>query len=162
MCNDRAIRTVDGELLVEGKSITPERYLACWRVSIAHPLSPVQFAERFGRIPCAVLGGPLVRLRGRPKSWTSSPFERFDDFEDAYRDRIAYLDGGQRFRIELDLRQTHAARDAFYLESFVQAADAGADTFVSVVLKASSISRPQLAPSAAEQSELFASIPEAA
>lgn len=162
LCGDRAIRTVDGELLVDGKIILPERYLALWRTAIGQPVTPSLFADRYGYEIVAILGGTLANLHGKRKSWSSSPFETFDDFEAVYRDRIEYLDDDQRFRIAFDLKQEHAARDAFYLESFIASSDADKRNASSVVLKP--IDSPHL-PSAmpyAPQSDLFVPITEAA
>ena len=103
LCGDRAMRTVDGALRTNSETITPERYLGLWRIAIGQPLTPSAFTERYGYAAYAILSGCLDGLCGKRKSWSSSPFETFDDFETTYRDRIAYLDDGQRFRIELDL-----------------------------------------------------------
>lgn len=154
LCGDRAMRTVDGMLRISGEAITPECYLALWRKAIAQPLSPVEFTERYGYAAYALLNGRSEHLRGKRKSWSSSPFETFDDFETAYRDQIAYVDDNRRFRIELDLRWQHAARDAFYLESFLSAGDEREQSASSVVLKEADPSHPVAAHSAV-QPDLF-------
>ncbi len=123
LCGGRAMGTVDGTVIVNGETITPERYLGIWRTAIAEPLTAAQFTERHGYEIVAVLGGSLDPLRGTRTSWSSSPFKTFDDFEAAYRGHMAYYDEGWRFRIELDLRRDNAARDAFYLQSFLSCAD---------------------------------------
>jgi hypothetical protein len=160
LCEDRAIRTVDGSLRTNGETITPERYLGLWRSAISQPWTPSAFTERYGYAAFAVLGGCLDRLRGKRTCWRSSPFETFDDVEAAHRERIAYLDDGRRFRIELDLRLAHAARDAFYLESFLSLADQGERSDSSIVLKVIDPSRPSAAISAA-RSDLFTPTAEA-
>ena len=162
LCGDRAIRTVDGALLVDGKIILPERYLALWRTAIGQPVTPSLFADRYGVEIVAILGGTLAALRGKRKSWSSSPFETFDDFEAAYRDRIKYLDDGQRFRIEFDLRREYAARDAFYLESFMTSSGTDKMAASSLILKPIDSPRMQDFKPYAPQSDLFVPVTEAA
>lgn len=162
LCGDRAIRTVDGALRANGEAITPERYLGLWRIAIGQPLTPPRFTERYGYAAYAVLGGQFDGLRGKRKSWSSSPFEIFDDFEAAHRDRIEYLDEGRCFRIELDLRLTHAARDAFYLESFLSSTGQCEGSDTSIVLKPVDPSRTPSAKTPSAQSDLFTPIAEAA
>lgn len=162
LCGDRAMRTVDGALRTNGETVTPERYLGLWRTAIGQPLTPPGFTERYGYAAYAVLGGKFDGLRGKRTSWSSSPFETFDDFEAAYRDQIDYLDDGRCFRIELDLGLAHAARDAFYLEAFLSSAGQCEGSGTSVVLKPLDPSRMSFAVTPVAQSELFTSITEAA
>lgn len=162
LCGDRAMRTVDGALRANGETVTPERYLGLWRTAIGQPLTPSRFTELTGYAACAVLGGRFDGLRGKRKSWSSSPFETFDDFEAAYRDRIGYLDEGRCFRIELDLRLAHAARDAFYLEAFLSSAGQRKGADIAVVLKPVDPSRTPSAATPSAQPELFTSTVEAA
>lgn len=161
LCGDRAMRTVDGALRINGETIRPERYLALWRVAIGQPLTPTEFTERHGYVAYAALAGNLNELRSKHKSWSSSPFETFDDFETAYHDRIAYVDDGQRFRIELDLRSEHAARDAFYLESFLSLWSQQEQSASSIVLKVTDPSRPIATAPSSAQPDLFTPIAEA-
>lgn len=126
---------MDGSLRVDGDVVTPERYLGLWRTAIAQPLMPEQFAERHAVCAYVELGGRFEGLRGRRASWSSSPFETFDHFEAAYLERIDYMDDNERFRVEFDLRQTHAARDAFYLESFLSYANQLEESRSSIALK---------------------------
>jgi hypothetical protein len=162
LCGDRAMRTVDGALRTNGEIITPERYLSLWRTAIDQPLTPHRFTECYGYAAYAVLGGSFDGLRGKCKSWNSSPFETFDDFEAVYRDRIEYLEDGQSFRIELDLRLAQAARDAFYLESFLSSAGQRDGSNTSIVLKSFDPSRTPSAKTPSAQSDLFTPIGEAA
>lgn len=154
LCGDRAVRTVDGALRTNGETVTPERYLGLWRSAIGRPWTPSAFTERYGYAAFAMLGGCLDGLCGKRTCWCSSPFATFDDVDAAYRERIAYLGDGQRFRIELDLRLAHAARDAFYLESFLSLADQRERSDSSIVLKMIDPLRPSAAISSA-QSDLF-------
>lgn len=125
LCQDRAMRTVDGGLRVDGHVVTPENYLTLWRRTLDRPVSAGQFARQFGVYPAAVFNAPLAPLRGQRSSWSSAPFKRFDDLESRYASRMRYGDGHQAFELVLDLRGPTAPRDAFYLESFVFAADLG-------------------------------------
>lgn len=67
LCQDRAIRTVDGGLCVDGHPVPPENYLAQWRRTLGHPVSAARRIR-------ALLDGPVypahgqwrVRLRVRP------------------------------------------------------------------------------------------------
>jgi hypothetical protein len=134
LCGDRAIRTVDHHLLVDGKPLTPEHYLGFWRTALQQPCSPDEFAGRRGYALVAVLGGVLEKLRGLSSPWTSSPFAMFDDFEAAYGDKMVLIDDGRKFLLELDLRQENAARDAFYGEALLAQVDDRCDVSASLML----------------------------
>lgn len=161
LCGDRAMRTVDGDLCVNGDIITPERYLGLWRTAIGQPLTPDQLTDRYAYSVYAVLGGRFEGLRGQRSCWSSSPFKTFDHFEAAYRERIDYLDDDRRFRVEFDLKQTHAARDAFYLESFLSSANQLEESRSSIVLKPGAPSQPSLATMPPAQPDLFSIAKEA-
>ena len=135
LCSDRALRTVDGGLWAEGLAVTPEHYLGLWRAALGRPLSAAQFARQFGVYAAAVFDAPLAPLRGQASSWSSSPFERFDDIESRYAARMRYRNDTQAFELVLDLREPDAARDAFYLESFVLAAGLGEAATIEVQLR---------------------------
>jgi hypothetical protein len=124
LCSDRAVRTVDETLLVEGRAITPERYLRLWRTALAEALSAPALEARHGLKVVAVLEGVLEPLRGARASWTDSPFRTFDDFVDRHAPRIQRLAEG-RFRVEFDLSEAHGARDAYYGSSFLSGAADG-------------------------------------
>ena len=155
LCGDRAMRTVDGSLRVDGDVVTPERYLGLWRTGIGQASTPEQFAERHALCAYVELGGRFEGLRGQRASWSSSPFKTFDHFETAYRERIDYLDDNERFRVEFDLRQTHAARDAFYLESFLSYASQLEEFRPSIALKPFTPSHAPLTTMLPAQSNLF-------
>ncbi len=155
LCGDRAMRTVDGDLCVSGEVVTPERYLALWRTAIGQPLTPDELTDRYAYSVYAVLGGRLEGLRGQRSCWNSSPFETFDHFEAAYRERIDYLDDNRQFRVEFDLKQIHAARDVFYLESFLSSANQLQESRSSIELKPVALSQPHLATMPSAQPDLF-------
>lgn len=159
LCADRAMCTVDGSLRVNGQIITPERYLSLWRATLKHPVTAEQFTERHGQQVLLVLGAPVMSLRGRRSSWTSSPFAHFDDFEAAYQGRIEYRtdEGGERFELALDLREPDAARDAFYIASFIRGANLEDQGLVDIRLQPGHRAGPQ-ANKAAMQPELFAAV----
>jgi len=159
LCGDRAMRTVDGSLRVNGQVITPERYLSLWRATLAQPITAEQFTERHCQQVLLVLGAPLAPLRGQRSAWTSSPFAYFDDFEAAHRDRIEYrTDGGsEHFEIALDLREPNAARDIFYAASFIQEASLEDQGRVAVRLQPGHPTEPQTH-AAVTQPELFAAV----
>lgn len=121
LCSDRAQRVVDHRMVVNGRPVTPECYLGLWRSAVDAASTPQQLAAQHGLSITAVLDGPLAPLFGTAAPWTSSPFPHFDDFYAAYaRNSIKESEG--RFRLELDLRQEHAARDAYYADSFMSSA----------------------------------------
>lgn len=156
LCGDRAMRTVDGSLRVNGQIITPERYLGLWRAALQHPLTATQFTQRYGQQVLLVLGGPVTPLRGQRSSWTSSPFAHFDDFEATYRDRIDYRtdESGEHFEIALDLCEPNAARDAFYAASFIRGTELEKQGQVEVRLQSGHPAKPQTC-AVVTQSELF-------
>lgn len=121
LCGDRAQRTVDESLVVRGKPITPERYLALWRQGLAEAAPPTILAARHGLRICAVIDAPLEPLWKAKQPWSGSPFETFDELHARYASQIKDLNNG-RFRLEFDLRVDDAARDAFYAEALVSSA----------------------------------------
>lgn len=128
LCDGRAARTVDETVLVEGRPITPERYLRLWRAAFDQALSPAAFEASHGLKLVVLLEGPLAPLRGAAAPWTSSPFRTFEDFFERHRRRIEVLDGG-RFRVELDLGRSQGARDAYYGSSFLSSARGDRDAW---------------------------------
>lgn len=128
LCGDRAQRTVDEALVVCGKPITPERYLALWRQSLAEAAPPAILTAEHGLRVYAVIETPLAPMWKAKAPWSGSPFETFDEMHARYASQIQDLSDG-RFRLEFDLRVDDAARDAFYAESIVSSAlghDSGA------------------------------------
>ncbi len=123
LCGDRAMRTVDGTLRINGEIVKPERYLELWRNTIQDAVTPEELPDRFGQTIHVRLHGKFEGLRGKRKMWTSSPFETFDDFQACYRDRMTDVDNGQGFYIEFDLRLPDATRDVYYLHSFLHSVD---------------------------------------
>ena len=121
LCGDRAQRTVDEALVVCGKPITPERYLALWRQGLDEAAPPAILAARHGLRVCAVIEAPLEPLWKATQPWSGSPFETFDELHARYASQIQDLSDG-RFRLAFDLRVDDAARDAFYAEAIVSSA----------------------------------------
>ena len=121
LCSDRAQRAVDQQLVVEGRPVTPETYLGLWRKALDSAVSPHQLAIEHGLCAIAVFRGQLGPLMGTPASWTSSPFATFDEFHDRYKGSMT-TDAEGCFSLELDMRSNCAARDAFYLDSFMSRA----------------------------------------
>ena len=121
LCGDRAQRTVDEALVVCGKPVTPERYLALWRQGLDEAASPAILAARHGLRVCAVIEAPLEPLWKAKQPGSGSPFETFDELHARYASQIKDLNNG-RFRLEFDLRVDDAARDAFYAEALVSSA----------------------------------------
>lgn len=121
LCGDRAQRTVDGALVVCGKPITPERYLALWRQGLAEASAPAILTAEHGLRLAAVIEAPLAPLWKAKAPWSGSPFATFDEMHARYASQIQDLGDG-RFRIELDLRAEDAARDAFYAGAIVSSA----------------------------------------
>jgi hypothetical protein len=121
LCGDRAQSTVDEALVVCGKPITPERYLALWRQALAEARAPAILTARHGLRIGAVIEAPLAPVWNAKSPWSGSPFETFDDMHARYASQIQDLGDG-RFRLEFDLRVDDAARDAFYAEGIVSSA----------------------------------------
>lgn len=121
LCADRAQRTVDEALVVCGKPITPERYLALWRQGLVEAQAPAILTAQHGLRIGAVIEAPLAPLWKAKSPWSGSPFETFDELHVRYALQIEDLSDG-RFRLEFDLRVDDAARDAFYAEAIVSSA----------------------------------------
>lgn len=125
LCEDRAQRVVDRQLLLMGKAVTPERYLSAWRASVEGAGTPEDLYRAHGLALCATITAPIERLRGCKTSWSSSPFATFSQVEDRFRDALRAQDG--RFELRLDLRAPQAARDAYYIAEMVSSACRGAE-----------------------------------
>ena len=121
LCGDRAQRTVDEALVVCGKPITPERYLALWRQGLDEAAPPAIMAAMHGLCILAVIEAPLEPLWKAKQPWSGSPFETFDELHARYASQIKDMSDG-RFRLEFDIRFDDAARDAFYAEALVSSA----------------------------------------
>lgn len=156
LCGDRAMRTVDGALRVQHRTVTPEAYLGLWRAALQQPLEPAALAERHGLKILVTLGAALAPVRTSRSTWTSSPFATFAEFEATYGARftgITMADGQPGFELVLDLREPDAARDAFYAESFVtQRNDAAGHVRMSL---APSGTGPRRQPTGGEQAAFF-------
>lgn len=122
LCGDRAQSCVDAVVVCGGQRIEPEKYLALWRQALVQAQPAAVLTQRYGLSLSAVLEGVVAKLRGRRTSWSSSPFERFDEFERKYRNQLVGL-ADDRFRVSLDLTVKGCARDAFYGDSFLWGAD---------------------------------------
>ena len=121
LCSDRAQRVVDQQLVVAGRPVTPETYLGLWRKALDFAVSPQQLERDYGLCALAVFKGHLGPLMGTKASWTTSPFATFDEFHDQYKASMR-TDAEGYFSLELDMRWNCAARDAFYLDSFMSRA----------------------------------------
>jgi hypothetical protein len=144
LCGDRAQRTVDEALVVCGKPITPERYLALWRHGLDEAASPAILAARHGLSVCAVIEAPLAPLWKATQPWSGSPFATFDELHARYASQIENVGEG-RFRLAFDLRLDDAARDAFYAEAIVSSA-LGHDSdawCAKLILQGRAVARPQ-------------------
>jgi len=122
LCDDRAKKSVDGTLRVQGRAIRPETYLGLWRTALAEALTPTQFAARWGLRVFLTVGATLEPARSSKCSWTSSPFPTFEAFEALHGSRFLHqltADGRPGFALTMDLREPDAARDAFYAEALL-------------------------------------------
>jgi hypothetical protein len=117
LCADRAQRTVDRTLVVDARPITPERYLALWRRAARIDLAAFAAIHRY--VLVARIAGPLRSMRGVRAPWDTSPFDRFEDFEALYRDRMQVGPDEEDFVLEIPFSAVNGARDAFYAESFL-------------------------------------------
>ncbi|KZT16320.1 hypothetical protein A1D30_12590 [Acidovorax sp. GW101-3H11] len=122
LCQDRATRTVDGNLKLWYGEVSPEDYLRLWREALKSPLTPAQLAERHGLCLRVTLCATLDRVRGMRCPWPNAPFETFEHLEAFYGTRLIHITaeaGETRFGLSLDLREPEAARHAFYVESLL-------------------------------------------
>ena len=135
LCSDRAQRVVDKTLLVQGKPITPERYLGLWRNAIESSVSLDAAARDHGLHPFATLSGPLALLRSTNSSWTCCPFGSFTAFEAKYGEAMQVNSEGN-FTLEIALASQDGARDAYYgasmLSSALRKSDAAWQAFVTL------------------------------
>lgn len=118
VCSDRAQRTVDQALLVDGAPITPERYLTLWRAAIKGSVPINTAAREHGFDVVAILSGPRAEMAGAKATWTNCPLGSFAAFEAKYRRHFSAAGDGS-FRVELDLARPDAARDASFAASMM-------------------------------------------
>jgi len=121
LCADRAQKTVDGQLVADGRPISPEKYLCLWRQAIEHACSAGALFTDHGLRLVATLRAPLAAMSGKQSPWTSSPFADFEAFH-AKHGRSMAVDAAGVFTLALDLRGRHAARDAYYGASMLSCA----------------------------------------
>lgn len=101
LCSDRAQRTVDGSLVVNGKVVLPETYLRLWRLAFKQPLFAEDLAKTFGVALIGFVEAPLEKVRDARCGHAYSPFATFAEFEAAYGSTFLDLGAG-RFRVEFD------------------------------------------------------------
>lgn len=130
LCGDRAQRTVDGSLVVGGKVVTPEAYLALWRSAKDSAYSTDSFKARHGLSLIATISGPVDRMAQYRSSWTSAPFKTFA--RTRYAENLEVIDG--RFQLRLDLAEPNVARDAYYITEMVGSACRDDDTLWSAAV----------------------------
>lgn len=145
LCRDRAQRTVDGRLLMEGRPIAPEQYLALWRSAIVKALSPSAANASHGMRIFARLSAPLGAAKGWRSPWTSCPFGTFDAVLKKHRASVQVDDTSGVFVLCLDLRSLNAARDAFLAASMFPHAGAPAsnDCSAKLILESTPITKAQ-------------------
>lgn len=117
LCDDRAQRTVDHQLLINGQPITPERYLKIWRSALTQPLSLRALGDQFGlRLLVHMQGAPEI-----PDHWRSpyqdAPFPNFSTFINHYREQIVETDG--LLHLALDLRQPDALHHLWSADTMI-------------------------------------------
>ncbi len=118
LCSDRAQRSVDHSLLVDGMPVTPERYLGLWRAAIAESVDPAVAVSVHGIQAVAVLRAPLAAVSEAKSSWTSCPFGTFARFQAMYGHHFLYGADGT-FSLELDLALPGHAQAAYYAASMM-------------------------------------------
>lgn len=91
LCQDRATRTVDGNLKLWYGEVSPEDYLRLWREALKSPLTPAQLAERHGLCLRVTLCATLDRVRGMRCPWPNAPFETFEHLEAFYGTRLIHI-----------------------------------------------------------------------
>lgn len=126
LCEDRAQRTVDGDLVVNGMRITPEKYLGLWRSALEAAETPEDLFRRQGLALIATISAPLALVKAATRSWSGAPFQDFAAFEAKYGSAISYE--GDRFSIRFDMRAPDAPRDAYYIADLVASACRSSDT----------------------------------
>ena len=144
LCRDRARKTVDGSLMVDGQPIEPEQYLTMWRNACHQPMDMDDFAYQWGYAAVALFDAPVAALRGSdPGSvMPGSPFRCFDDFEARYGAQMRYFDAGNRFNLEIDLRHRTGPRHAYLLDWLMSGISDSADVEIALTLRPVSSSDP--------------------
>lgn len=127
-CSQRAVDTLDGKLRVAGKRIEPEAYIRRWRQALAEAITVDQLrAHRLQLVADFVLDPAAPCLLRRPH-WINAPFpslaallqSRGGLVELAHqRDAELHPTWGQ---LSLDLSHPDAARDAWWLDDGLDAA----------------------------------------
>lgn len=121
-CDGRAVDTVGGDLVVNGKMVTPEKYIGLWRDALADPLSPQEAHDRFGVTVKLVARGNALKQKGLAKKLTTDPMEGFDDWLARFKDAIQPDQDGY-FELELDMREDGAYVAWTHLQSYTDYRD---------------------------------------
>jgi hypothetical protein len=110
LCDDRAQRCVDGQLLVNGQGwILPERYLGLWRRALQRPIALPDVAMTLGQSLVAIFD---TRLDDMPGVLESPQQLRFRTKEEVLRRFVDPQAETDRFHVELALDCQEAIEEA--------------------------------------------------
>lgn len=125
-CMERATLTVDGSLRVKGKRIEPEDYLRRWRAALESAIAVEQLHQRCGLRPLAqFFFKPTADLLARRARWIHPPFETLGALLDLHKPNVhqvyQVLGTDRVSSMHIDLAARHGARDAWWLEDWLEA-----------------------------------------
>ena len=123
---ERATLTVDGSLRVKGKRIEPEDYLRRWRAALDSAIGIEQLHLRCGLHPLAqFFFKPTADLLARRARWIHPPFETLGALLDLHKPNVhqvyQVLGTDRVSSMHIDLAARHGARDAWWLEDWLEA-----------------------------------------
>jgi len=122
ICGTRATLTVDGQLRVSGRRVTPEAYINRWREALAKPVPIDRASSSLWLVRVAVFEWQhSVALNQAKPRWINPPCSRFGALLDAHGDQlvIAPVDGVVRAQLQIDLTRPNGARDAWWVADFL-------------------------------------------
>jgi hypothetical protein len=121
VCTQRATLAVDGSLRVRGRCIEPDAYIRRWRQALADACSLEQLRDRIGLQLVADIDFEPTRdvLTAKPR-WINAPYPTPAALAQAHGEHVQpRAAGSRRFRMSIDLATPHGARDAWWLDDWV-------------------------------------------
>lgn len=129
ICRERAIDTVDASLLVDGRQITPEKYLQRWRALLEQPVAVRELGERKRLQAVAIFQWRhSAALAARKATWVTPPCATFGELLHAHGCNslaTCELDPPAVTTLEIDLAMPAGARDAWWVNDYLSCISQG-------------------------------------
>jgi hypothetical protein len=129
ICRERAIDTVDAGLLVDGRRITPEKYLQRWRALLKQPVAVHELGERKRVQAVAIFQWRhSPALAARKATWVTPPYATFGELLQArgcLSTATCEVDPPAITTLEIDLAMPAGTRDAWWVNDYLSSISQG-------------------------------------